>query len=190
MNVRIAINGFGRIGRCVLRALLEDGMKGIEIAVINGPAEISQHAHLFEFDSIHGRFRGDVNYNNEGLIINGKHVPIIREKELSLIDWSKYNVDVVLECTGIYTSKEKAALHLKQGAKKVIISAPAKEKDVKTIVMGVNEDVLNASDNIISVGSCTTNCLAPVAKILNDRERIYDNNPRLHGGSKHTRCLP
>ena len=168
MNIRIAINGFGRIGRCALRALLEGGMKGIEIAVINGPAEISGHAHLLEFDSIHGRFRGDVNYNNEGLIVNGKHIPIIREKELAAINWSKYNVDVVLECTGIYTSKEKAALHLKQGAKKVIISAPAKEKDVKTIVMGVNEGALNADDTIISVGSCTTNCLAPVAKILDE----------------------
>lgn len=168
MNVRIAINGFGRIGRCVLRALFESNIKGIEVAVINGPAEISQHAHLLEFDSVHGRFNGSINYNNEGLEVNGKHIPVIREKELSSIDWSKYNVDVVLECTGIYTSKEKASLHLKQGAKKVIISAPAKEKDVKTIVMGVNEEALNAEDVIISVGSCTTNCLAPVAKILSE----------------------
>lgn len=167
MKVKVAINGFGRIGRCVLRALFEEKIEGIEVVCINGPAVISQHAHLFEFDSVHGRFKGEVLHDENNLIINGKKIKVLKEKEISNLPWKEMEIDVVLECTGIFTSKEGASLHLKQGAKKVIISAPAKEKDVKTIVMGVNDEILSAKDEIISIGSCTTNCLAPLAKVLN-----------------------
>lgn len=172
MTIKIAINGFGRIGRCVLRAFFEHKIEGIEIAVINGPAEVSQHAHLFEFDSVHGKFKGDVKYGEDFISINDSKIFVTREKDLTKIDWKKYDVDVVMECTGIYTSKEKAQIHLERGAKKVIISAPAKEEDVKTIVMGVNHDTLTSEDDIISVGSCTTNCLAPIAKVLHKRFKI------------------
>ena len=168
MTVRIAINGFGRIGRCLLRALFEQNLEGIEVVAINGPAEISQHAHLFEFDSVHGTFKGSVSFDDSHLIINGKKIKIFREREISNLPWGELKIDVVMECTGLFTSKEKAGLHLKQGAKKVMISAPAKDKDVKTIVMGVNHDTLTASDEVISIGSCTTNCLAPIAKVLNN----------------------
>jgi glyceraldehyde 3-phosphate dehydrogenase len=166
--VRVAINGFGRIGRCILRALYEEKIEGIEVVAINGPAEIHQHTHLFEFDSVHGRFAGEVSYYDRGLIINNKKIPVFREKEISKLPWKDLQVDVVMECTGLFTSKDKASLHLEQGAKKVIISAPAKESDVKTVVMGVNHNTLKADDSVFSVGSCTTNCLAPIAKVLDE----------------------
>jgi glyceraldehyde 3-phosphate dehydrogenase len=172
MKVKIAINGFGRIGRCLLRAIFEENIEGIDVVAINGPAEISQHAHLFEFDSVHGTFKGSVDFDENNLIINGQKIKILREKEVSNLPWGEMGVDVVMECTGIYTSKEKASLHLKQGAKKVMISAPAKEKDVKTIVMGVNHAELKKEDEIISIGSCTTNCLAPIAKVLDENLEI------------------
>lgn len=168
MSIKIAINGFGRIGRCVLRAFFEEKVEGIEIIAINGPADSSTHAHLFEFDSVHGRFKGSVSFNENYLIINDKKIRILREKEITNLPWKEMGVDVVMECTGIFTSKEKAGMHITQGAKKVIISAPAKEKDVKTIVFGVNTNLLTKEDNIISIGSCTTNCLAPVAKVLDE----------------------
>lgn len=168
MSVRIAINGFGRIGRCLLRALLEEDIKGIEVVAINGPAHASQHAHLFEFDSVHKTFKGDVKFEEDALIINNKKIKLLREREITNLNWGELGVDIVMECTGLFTSSEKANLHLKQGAKKVMISAPAKDKEIKTIVMGVNHDILNKDDKIISIGSCTTNCLAPLAKALND----------------------
>ncbi len=172
MTVKIAINGFGRIGRCILRALYQEKIEGIEVVAINGPAEIKQHAHLFEFDSVHGRFKGSVSYDDTSLIINNKKIPFFREREISSLPWQELGVDVVMECTGLFTSKEKASLHLKQGAKKVIISAPAKEIDVKTVVMGVNHDALTKEDSVFSVGSCTTNCLAPIAKVLDENFTI------------------
>ncbi len=168
MTVRIAINGFGRIGRCILRAIFEEKIEGIEVVAINGPAEVSQHAHLFQFDSVHGTFKGSVEFDENSLTINGKKIKVLREKEVANLPWKEMEIDVVMECTGIYTSKEKASLHLKQGAKKVMISAPAKEKDVKTIVMGVNHKELKKEDEVISIGSCTTNCLAPIAKVLDE----------------------
>ena len=169
-KTRIAINGLGRIGRCVLRAFFEYGFdKYCDLVVVNGPAEISQHIHLIKYDSIHGTFNGQVKAIGENIIdMNSYKIPLIQERDILKIDWSAYNVDIVLECTGAFTSKENAALHIKQGAKKVIISAPAKEKDVKTIIYGVNHDKLNTQDTVISIGSCTTNCLAPFAKVLND----------------------
>lgn len=167
-KVRIAINGFGRIGRCVLRAVYEYGMDNVEIVAINGPAEITQHIHLLMFDSVHGRFCKNVTSDGDDFIIDGKKIPLIREKDPEKINWSKYNVDIVLECTGKLTSRIEAEKHIKAGAKKVMISAPAKEKDVKTVVFGVNNEILSKDDALISIGSCTTNCLAPIAKVLND----------------------
>jgi glyceraldehyde 3-phosphate dehydrogenase len=168
MTVRLAINGFGRIGRCILRTFFEEKIDSVEVVAINGPAEISQHAHLFQFDSVHGTFKGEVGFDENHLIINGQKIRVFREKDVANLPWKEMNIDVVMECTGIYTAKEKASLHLKQGAKKVMISAPAKEKDVKTIVMGVNQKELKREDEIISIGSCTTNCLAPIAKVLDE----------------------
>lgn len=166
--VRIAINGLGRIGRCVLRAIFEENFHGIEIVAVNGPAEIEQHVHLLQYDSVHGRFPFPITHDNENIIINGKKIPLLREKEIENIDWRKFNVDVVMECTGKFTKKEDLQKHINSGAKKVILSAPSKTDDVKTIVYGVNQENLFKDDTIISIGSCTTNCLAPVAKALND----------------------
>ena len=148
--VKIAINGLGRIGRCVLRAVFEENIQGIEVVAVNGPAEIEQHVHLLQYDSTHGRFPFPITHDGSNIIINGKKIPLIREKEVANIDWAKFGVDVVLECTGKFTKREDLQKHITAGAKKVILSAPAK------------------SDDIISIGSCTTNCLAPVAKALND----------------------
>lgn len=164
--VKIAINGLGRIGRCVLRAVFEEKFSDVEIVAVNGPAEIEQHVHLLQYDSIHGRFPLQISHDGENIIIEGKKIPLIREKEIEKIDWKKYDVDVVFECTGKFTKKEDLAKHIKQGAKKVMLSAPAKTDDVKTIVFGVNNENLTKNDEIISIGSCTTNCLAPIAKIL------------------------
>ena len=166
--VKIAINGLGRIGRCVLRAVFEENIQGIEVVAVNGPAEIEQHVHLLQYDSTHGRFPFPITHDGSNIIINDKKIPLIREKDLEKIDWAKFGVDVVLECTGKFTKREDLQKHITAGAKKVILSAPAKTDDVKTIVFGVNHHILEKSDTIISIGSCTTNCLAPVAKALND----------------------
>lgn len=168
MNIRIAINGFGRIGRCIARALFENKLENVELVAINGPADPMQHSHLLSFDSIHGKFTEEVLHDENHLVIGGKKIKLFREKDISNLPWSELGIDVVMECTGLFTSKEKAKLHLKQGAKKVIISAPAKENDVRTIVLGVNESILKPDDSIISIGSCTTNALAPIAKVLDE----------------------
>ena len=167
-NVRIAINGLGRIGRCVARALVEHDIQGIELVAVNGPAPTPNHLHLLKYDSIHGRFAGTAEAEGDMMTLGRHRFPVLHERDLSHLDWGAYGVDVVLECTGAFTSKKDAGRHLERGAKKVLISAPAKEDDVKTIVYGVNHDRLEASDNVVSIGSCTTNCLAPVAKVLND----------------------
>ena len=167
-NVRIAINGLGRIGRCVARALVEHDVPGIELVAVNGPAPTPTHLHLLKYDSVHGRFTGKLEADGDTLTLGKYTVPVLHERDLANIDWGTYGADIVLECTGVFTSKKDAAKHLERGAKKVLISAPAKEDDVKTIVYGVNHDRLDASDRVFSIGSCTTNCLAPVAKVLND----------------------
>ena len=168
--VKIAINGLGRIGRCILRAVFEENIEGIEIVAVNGPAEISQHVHLLQYDSIHGRFPFEITHDETNIIINGKKIPLLREKEIEKIDWKKFGNDVVvLECTGKFTKTEDLQKHINSGALKVILSAPAKSSDVKTVVFGVNNNVLTASDSIISIGSCTTNCLAPFAKVLHEK---------------------
>lgn len=169
MTIRIAINGLGRIGRCVARAIFENPeYKNIELVAVNGSAPIETQAHLLRHDSIHGHFSKSVEIDGDNLVIDGKKVKLINERDPKKLPWKDLKVDIVFECTGAFTKKDDASQHIQAGAKKVIISAPAKEDSVKTIVFGVNEDMLTADDTVISVGSCTTNCLAPVAKVLND----------------------
>ncbi len=166
MAIRLGINGFGRIGRTVLRYAVKE--KGIEIVAINDLTDAKTLAHLLKYDSVHGIFPGKVEYNDKELIINGKSIKILAVRNPEELPWKKEKVDVVLESTGIFTSREKAELHLKAGAKKVIISAPATGEDI-TVVMGVNHELYDGKKhNIISNASCTTNCLAPVAKVLHE----------------------
>jgi glyceraldehyde 3-phosphate dehydrogenase len=166
MALRVAINGFGRIGRMVLRAASKD--KNIEFVAINDLTDAATLAHLFKYDSVHGIFTGKVEHTADSLIINGKTIKIYAVKNPAELPWKKDKIDVVLESTGIFTSREKAGLHIQAGAKKVVISAPATGEDI-TIVMGVNDQLYDAKKHIIiSNASCTTNCLAPVAKVLND----------------------
>jgi glyceraldehyde 3-phosphate dehydrogenase len=166
MALRVAINGFGRIGRMVFRAALKE--KGIEIVAINDLTNAATLAHLLKYDSVHGIFPAKVEAKDGAIVVNGKAIKIFAEKDPALLPWKKEKVDLVLESTGLFTAREKAELHLKAGAKKVIISAPATGEDI-TIVMGVNSHLYdNKKHNIISNASCTTNCLAPVAKVLHD----------------------
>ncbi|MFO1243129.1 MAG: type I glyceraldehyde-3-phosphate dehydrogenase [Rickettsiales bacterium] len=166
-NVRIAINGLGRIGRCVLRAVVEQHYQGIDIVAANGPAETSVHEHLLRYDSVHGTFRETLKTDGDTMTIGNHTFPVYHERDPKNIPWKKHDVDVVLECTGIFTDAKGAALHLEAGAKKVLISAPAKDS-VPTVVYGVNHKTLKKEDIVASIGSCTTNCLAPVAKVLNE----------------------
>ncbi|MES2961100.1 MAG: type I glyceraldehyde-3-phosphate dehydrogenase [Pseudomonadota bacterium] len=169
MTIRVAINGLGRIGRCVTRAIFEDARySNIELVAVNGPAPIETQKHLLKYDSIHGRFTKTVEAEGNFLVIDGKKVRLFGERDPKKLPWADLKIDVVLECTGVFTQYADAHQHIDAGAKKVIISAPAKEDNVKTIVYGVNDDSLNADDKVISVGSCTTNCLAPIAKAIND----------------------
>ncbi len=166
--VRIAINGLGRIGRCVVRALVEERRTDVALVAVNGPADIQTHRRLLQYDSVHGRFPGEIGIGGEQLLFPGMApVPVLHARDIASIDWAQYGVDVVLECTGAFTSREGLELHLASGAKKVILSAPAKD-DVPTLVYGVNERELTPEMHVFSIGSCTTNCLAPVAKALDD----------------------
>tara|TARA_R110000868_G_scaffold189695_2_gene432971 strand:+ start:19545 stop:20552 length:1008 start_codon:yes stop_codon:yes gene_type:complete len=167
MTTRIAINGFGRIGRNVLRAYFENKKEGIEIVAINDLAPVETSKHLFKYDSVHGPFNGDVSLNGNTMTVNGKEILVFAERNPEALPWGKLNIDIVLECTGLFLSKEKASMHITAGAKKVIVSAPGKEVD-NTVVYGVNHQTLTNEHNVISNASCTTNCLAPVAKVLND----------------------
>ena len=166
MAIRLGINGFGRIGRTVLRYAVKE--KGIDIVAINDLTDAKTLAHLLKYDSVHGIFPGKVEYNENELIIDGKVIKIFKVKNPEELPWKKEKVDIVLESTGLFTARDKAELHIKAGAKKVIISAPATGEDL-TVVMGVNHKLYDGKKhNIISNASCTTNCLAPVAKVLND----------------------
>jgi glyceraldehyde 3-phosphate dehydrogenase len=165
MTVTVAINGFGRIGRNVLRALYEAGRTDLNIVAINDLAPIDTNAHLFAYDSVHGRFRGTVAVDGDHLVVNGNRIRVTSQKDPSALPWGDMKVDVVMECTGVFTSKEKAGAHLKAGARKVIISAPGDNVD-HTVVYGVNHTTLTKDHTVISNASCTTNCLAPVAKVL------------------------
>lgn len=168
MSVKIGINGFGRIGRTVLRIAEQNANDNIEIVAINARANTETLAHLFEFDSCFGRFRGDVDFTEDALIINGRKIHILHENQPKDIPWNELGVDIVIESTGKFKSREDLSAHLEAGAKKVILTAPAKGEDI-TIVMGVNDNDYNPLEhNIISNASCTTNCLAPVVKILDD----------------------
>jgi len=169
MTIRIAVNGLGRIGRCVTRAIFEDARySNIELVAVNGPAPIETQVHLLKYDSIHGRFSKSVEAAEGSLIIDGKLVKLFGERDPKKLPWGDLKIDVVLECTGAFTKYDDAAQHIIAGAKKVILSAPAKEDSVRTIVFGVNDEMLQEDDKVVSVGSCTTNCLAPIAKALND----------------------
>ena len=169
MTLRVAINGYGRIGRNILRAHYEGGKKhDIEIVAINDLGDAETNAHLTRYDTAHGRFPGDVSIEGQDLIVNGDRIRVVAERDPSALPWGDLKVDVVLECTGLFTSKEKAGAHLKAGAKKVVISAPGGKDVDATVVFGVNHGVLTSKDEVISNASCTTNCLAPVVKALND----------------------
>ena len=171
MSIKIGINGLGRIGRMVIRSLVENKNKNIEIRHINNRTNSETSSLLLKYDSVHGKFNSNINYNKNNLIISKKKISFSQETELSKINWKKYGVDIVLECTGKYNSKEKSIQHIKNGAKKVIVSAPCKNAD-KTIVYGVNHKLINKNDLIISAASCTTNCLAPVAFVINKEFKI------------------
>lgn len=176
MTIRVAINGYGRIGRNVLRALYESGKREqIQIVGINDLGDAKLNAHLTKYDSVHGAFNGTVVVEGEHMVVNGDAIRITSERDPAKLPWAELKVDVVYECTGIFTSKEKAGLHLAAGAKKVIISAPGTDVDA-TVVFGVNNNVLKATDTVISNASCTTNCLAPVAKVLNDKFGIVQGS--------------
>src|SRR5215216_3467914 len=168
-TVKVAIYGFGRIGRLVFRQI--HNMEGIDVVAINDLTSPKVLAHLLKYDSAQGRFNEDVKATENSIVVNGDEIKIYAQKDPAQIPWSEHGVDVVLECTGFFTDKAKAEAHLKAGAKKVVISAPA-TGDLKTIVFNVNHDILDGSETIISCASCTTNCLAPMAKVLNDNFEI------------------
>ena len=171
MKIKVGINGMGRIGRMIIRSIIENNNKNIEIKHINNRTSSEVSSALLKYDSIHGKFNEDVNFDKKHLIINKNKITFSQETDLNNINWKKYDVDYVFECTGKFNSKDKLKPHLNNGAKKVIVSAPCKNAD-KTIVFGVNEKELKKEDNIISAASCTTNCLAPVANILNENFEI------------------
>tara|TARA_Y100000590_G_scaffold96742_1_gene109918 strand:- start:2174 stop:3175 length:1002 start_codon:yes stop_codon:yes gene_type:complete len=166
MALKIGINGFGRIGRMVLRSIFENNRKDIEVVAINNKSKTDVSSFLLKHDSIHGEFKAKISHSNNLIQINGKKINAIHEKDISKIDWKKHKVDIVLECTGKFNTKEKSSQHIKSGAKKVIVSAPC--KGAINIVFGVNQKTLKNDDQIISAASCTTNCLAPVAKVINE----------------------
>lgn len=170
MTIRIAINGYGRIGKNILRALYESGKnKKIQIVAINDLGDPKILEFLTQYDTVHGPFKGEVSLDKDCLIVNGDRIKILSERDPSKLPWKELNIDVVHECTGFFTSKEKASKHLEAGAKKVIISAPGGKDVDATIVFGVNDKILKATDTVISNGSCTTNCLAPLVKPLHEK---------------------
>jgi glyceraldehyde 3-phosphate dehydrogenase len=164
-TVKVAINGFGRIGRLAFRQIYN--MEGIEVVAINDLTQPNVLAHLLKYDTAQGRFGQDVQHSENAISVNGKQIKIYAQKDPAQIPWGEHHVDVVLECTGFFTDKEKAEGHIKAGAKRVVISAPA-TGDMKTVVFNVNHSILDGSETVISCASCTTNCLAPMAKVLND----------------------
>ena len=167
MTVRVVINGFGRIGRNVLRAIAESGRKDIEVVGINDLGPVETNAHLLRYDSVHGRFPGEVTVKGDTISVGNSAIKVTAIKDPATLPWKELGVDVAMECCGIFTSKEKASAHLTAGAKRVLVSAPADGADL-TVVYGVNHDKLRKDHKVVSNGSCTTNCLAPVAKVIND----------------------
>jgi len=173
MTVRVAINGFGRIGRNVLRAISESGRKDIEVVAINDLGPVETNAHLLRFDSVHGRFPGEVKVDGDTIDIGAGPIKVTAERNPADLPWGELGVDIALECTGIFTAKDKASAHLDAGAKRVLISAPGANADM-TVVYGVNSDQLTSDHIVVSNASCTTNCLAPIAKVLNDTVGIEE----------------
>ncbi|NCO23047.1 type I glyceraldehyde-3-phosphate dehydrogenase [bacterium (Candidatus Moisslbacteria) CG12_big_fil_rev_8_21_14_0_65_36_11] len=171
-KIRVAINGFGRIGRPTFRIALEK--PELEIVAINDLTDSKALAHLLQYDSLYGRYKKEVKWTNDSLIVDGKKIKVYAESEPNKLPWKELGVDIVLESSGHFTGKKGASLHLEAGAKRVIISAPVKGDDIPTYILGVNEEKLSSNEKIISNGSCTTNCLAPVAKILNDEFEIEE----------------
>ena len=176
--IKVAINGFGRIGRLCFRETF--GSDEFEVVGINDLGDSKMLAHLLKYDTVQKRYEKEISYDEDNLIVDGKKIRVYKESDPSNLPWKELDVDVVFECTGFFTKKEDAESHIKAGAKKVIISAPAKG-DVKTIVYGVNENILDGSETIISAASCTTNCLAPIAKVMNDNFKIkYGTMTTIH----------
>src|SRR3974390_3007767 len=167
MSVRVAINGFGRIGRNILRAVVEAERDDIEVVAVNDLAPIETNAHLLRYDSVHGRFPAEVTVKGDTINCGNGAIKVTAVKDPTQLPWKAFGVDIALECTGIFTSKDKASAHLQAGAKRVLVSAPADGADL-TVVYGVNHDKLRKDHKVVSNGSCTTNCLAPVAKVIND----------------------
>jgi len=167
MAVKLGINGFGRIGRLVFRRLLQDG-KDFEVMAINDITDAKTLAYLLKYDSVHGIFHGDVKADGDAIVVNGKRYKILAEKDPSKLPWKDLGVSLVVEGTGIFTSREKLQMHITAGAKKVLLTAPAKDEIDATVVLGVNNDVLKGTEQFVSNASCTTNCLAPMVKVLND----------------------
>jgi len=169
MTLKVGINGYGRIGRNVLRALYESGKRSqIQVVAINDLGDAKINAHLTRYDTVHGRFAGEVKVDGDSMVVNGDRIKVLSERDPAKLPWGSLGVDTVFECTGLFTSKAKAGKHLEGGAKKVVISAPGGDDVDATIVYGVNHGVLKASYTVISNASCTTNCLVPVVKVLND----------------------
>ena len=169
MAIKVGINGYGRIGRNVLRALYESGRTGeIQIVAINDLGDANTNAHLTRYDTAHGRFNGQVSVEGDSMIVNGDRIRVLAQRDPAKLPWRELGVDIVFECTGLFTSKAKASAHLAGGARKVLISAPGGDDVDATVVFGVNHDVLRASHTVVSNASCTTNCLAPMAKVLHE----------------------
>jgi len=166
MALKVGINGFGRIGRMILRSIIEQNRKDLEVVAINNRSDAETSSFLLINDTIHGKLKSKISHSEKTIIIDGKKINMIQENEISKIDWKKYKVNIVLECTGKFNTKEKSSQHINSGANKVIVSAPC--KGAKSIIYGVNEKNLKSSDQVISAASCTTNCLAPVAQTLNE----------------------
>jgi len=169
MAIKLAINGFGRIGRLVFRAILERQLGDFDVVAVNDLTDAATLAHLFKYDSVHGRYPGEVGVEGDELIVDGKRFKVYAERDPKNLPWGELGVDVVVESTGIFRSREKAGLHLEAGAKKVVISAPASGEVDATVVLGVNDDQLTGDEKIVSNASCTTNCLAPMVKLLDDK---------------------
>ena len=167
MTIKVGINGLGRIGRCVLRAIYETGSKDIELVAVNGPASVETHVHLLKYDSVHSRFAHEVKVSGEDIVIDGKNIKLFHHKDPKQIPWGMLGVDLVLECSGKFNKKAEVGQHLESGAKKVLISAPAEDADA-TIVYGVNNGALKNDYTVVSIGSCTTNGLAPILKVLHE----------------------
>jgi glyceraldehyde 3-phosphate dehydrogenase len=170
MAIKVGINGFGRIGRLVFRRGLE--VEGIEFVGINDITDAKTLAHLLKYDSVHGKFNGTVAHTENSIIVNGKSYPVMAEKDPAALPWAKLGAEIVIEGTGVFTKREKIELHIKAGAKKVVLTAPAKDEIDATIVLGVNENILTGKEVILSNASCTTNCLAPMVKVLHDNFKI------------------